>query len=157
MELSKLEEFTTFPQLHLFSHVAKIQNHWPNGFPGRKQAFKCVPVGGGLTLILKRMHKLDLMVVYISSSLKKRGHLSSFFGTRKFINECPSGLITLHEFQRHFCDGTVGSESAEYAEQIFRTLDCNGVSEGPNGFMKCIPATQPYTISKTKMLKRREH
>ncbi|XP_008300999.1 guanylyl cyclase inhibitory protein [Stegastes partitus] len=45
---------------------------------------------------------------------------------RKFINECPSGLITLHEFQRHFCDGTVGSESAEYAEQIFRTLDNNG-------------------------------
>ncbi|XP_041795739.1 guanylyl cyclase inhibitory protein [Chelmon rostratus] len=44
---------------------------------------------------------------------------------RKFINECPSGLITLHEFQRHFCNGTVGSESAEYAEQIFRTLDNN--------------------------------
>ncbi|XP_071393795.1 guanylyl cyclase inhibitory protein [Centroberyx affinis] len=45
---------------------------------------------------------------------------------RKFINECPSGLITLHEFRRHFCDGTVGNESAEYAEQIFRTLDNNG-------------------------------
>ncbi|XP_042267420.1 guanylyl cyclase inhibitory protein [Thunnus albacares] len=44
---------------------------------------------------------------------------------RKFINECPSGLITLHEFQRHFCNGTVGSESAEYAEKIFRTLDTN--------------------------------
>ncbi|XP_047242201.1 guanylyl cyclase inhibitory protein [Girardinichthys multiradiatus] len=45
---------------------------------------------------------------------------------RKFINECPSGLITLHEFQRHFCNGTVGSESTEYAEQIFHTLDNNG-------------------------------
>ncbi|XP_020515866.1 guanylyl cyclase inhibitory protein [Labrus bergylta] len=45
---------------------------------------------------------------------------------RKFIIECPSGLITLHEFQRHFCNGTVGSESAEYAEQLFRTLDNNG-------------------------------
>ncbi|XP_075998705.1 guanylyl cyclase inhibitory protein [Genypterus blacodes] len=45
---------------------------------------------------------------------------------RKFINECPSGLISLHEFQRHFCNGTVGNESAEYAEQIFRTLDSNG-------------------------------
>ncbi|XP_062402457.1 guanylyl cyclase inhibitory protein [Sardina pilchardus] len=45
---------------------------------------------------------------------------------RKFMNECPSGLITLHEFRRHFCDGTAGSESAEYAEQIFRTLDNNG-------------------------------
>ncbi|XP_036375532.1 guanylyl cyclase inhibitory protein [Megalops cyprinoides] len=45
---------------------------------------------------------------------------------RKFMNECPSGLITLHEFRRHFCNGTVGTESAEYAEQIFRTLDNNG-------------------------------
>ncbi|TSK38499.1 Aryl hydrocarbon receptor nuclear translocator-like protein 2 [Bagarius yarrelli] len=44
----------------------------------------------------------------------------------KFLNECPSGLITLHEFRRHFCDGTVGKESTEYAEQIFRTLDSNG-------------------------------
>uniref|UniRef100_A0A673LJL3 Guanylyl cyclase inhibitory protein-like n=1 Tax=Sinocyclocheilus rhinocerous TaxID=307959 RepID=A0A673LJL3_9TELE len=45
---------------------------------------------------------------------------------RKFLNECPSGLITLHEFRRHFCNGTAGKESAEYAEQIFRTLDNNG-------------------------------
>ncbi|XP_059832443.1 guanylyl cyclase inhibitory protein [Hypanus sabinus] len=44
---------------------------------------------------------------------------------RKFIKECPSGLITLHEFRRHFCDGTVGPGSSEYAEQIFRTLDDN--------------------------------
>ncbi|XP_078272677.1 guanylyl cyclase inhibitory protein isoform X2 [Rhinoraja longicauda] len=44
---------------------------------------------------------------------------------RKFIEECPSGLITLHEFRRHFCDGTVGPGSSEYAEQIFRTLDDN--------------------------------
>ncbi|XP_052388230.1 aryl hydrocarbon receptor nuclear translocator-like protein 2 isoform X2 [Carassius gibelio] len=53
---------------------------------------------------------------------------------RKFLNECPSGLITLHEFRRHFCNGTVGKESAEYAEQIFRTLDNNGVlqSSKPN-------------------------
>uniref|UniRef100_A0A8C1G1Y6 Si:ch211-245j22.3 n=1 Tax=Cyprinus carpio TaxID=7962 RepID=A0A8C1G1Y6_CYPCA len=45
---------------------------------------------------------------------------------RKFLNECPSGLITLREFRCHFCNGTVGKESAEYAEQIFRTLDNNG-------------------------------
>ncbi|XP_028669389.1 guanylyl cyclase inhibitory protein [Erpetoichthys calabaricus] len=45
---------------------------------------------------------------------------------RKFINECPSGLITLHEFRTHFCNGTVGHDSSEYAEQIFRTLDSNG-------------------------------
>uniref|UniRef100_A0A3P8Z9Z7 EF-hand domain-containing protein n=1 Tax=Esox lucius TaxID=8010 RepID=A0A3P8Z9Z7_ESOLU len=43
-----------------------------------------------------------------------------------FLNECPSGLITLHEFQRHFCNGTVGKGLAEYAGQMFRTLDNNG-------------------------------
>ncbi|XP_077566842.1 guanylyl cyclase inhibitory protein [Stigmatopora nigra] len=42
-----------------------------------------------------------------------------------FINRCPSGLITLHEFQRHFCHVTMGKESADYAEEIFRTLDNN--------------------------------
>ncbi|XP_069484203.1 guanylyl cyclase inhibitory protein-like isoform X4 [Ambystoma mexicanum] len=45
---------------------------------------------------------------------------------RKFVQECPSGLITLHEFRRQFCDCTVGNESSEYAEQIFRALDNNG-------------------------------
>ncbi|KAM4677776.1 guanylyl cyclase inhibitory protein-like isoform 2-T2 [Discoglossus pictus] len=43
-----------------------------------------------------------------------------------FVQECPSGLITLHEFRKYFCDWTVGDESSEYAEQIFRTLDNNG-------------------------------
>lgn len=50
-----------------------------------------------------------------------------FLSDRKFLNECPSGLITLHEFRRHFCDGTVGMASAQYAEQIFHALDNNGV------------------------------
>ncbi|XP_069822004.1 guanylyl cyclase inhibitory protein-like [Dendropsophus ebraccatus] len=45
---------------------------------------------------------------------------------RKFVQECPSGLITLHEFRKYFCDCTVGSDSSEYAEQIFRALDNNG-------------------------------
>ncbi|KAM4036029.1 guanylyl cyclase inhibitory protein-like [Anomaloglossus baeobatrachus] len=45
---------------------------------------------------------------------------------RKFVQECPSGLITLHEFRKCFCDCTVGKQSSEYAEQIFRTLDDNG-------------------------------
>ncbi|XP_069484201.1 guanylyl cyclase inhibitory protein-like isoform X2 [Ambystoma mexicanum] len=44
----------------------------------------------------------------------------------QFVQECPSGLITLHEFRRQFCDCTVGNESSEYAEQIFRALDNNG-------------------------------
>ncbi|XP_076841116.1 guanylyl cyclase inhibitory protein [Brachyhypopomus gauderio] len=45
---------------------------------------------------------------------------------RKFLNECPSGQIALHEFRQHFCSSTVGTESTEYAEQVFRTLDSNG-------------------------------
>ncbi|KAE8613100.1 hypothetical protein XENTR_v10007566 [Xenopus tropicalis] len=45
---------------------------------------------------------------------------------RKFVQECPSGLITLHEFRKYFCDCTVGTESSEYAEKIFRNLDKNG-------------------------------
>ncbi|XP_072001151.1 guanylyl cyclase inhibitory protein-like isoform X2 [Engystomops pustulosus] len=45
---------------------------------------------------------------------------------RQFVKECPSGLITLHEFRKYFCDHTVGNQSSEYAEQIFRTLDNNG-------------------------------
>ncbi|XP_048113718.1 guanylyl cyclase inhibitory protein [Alosa alosa] len=62
---------------------------------------------------------------------------------RKFMKECPSGLITLHEFRRHFCDGTVGSESAEYAEQIFRTLDNNG--DGVVDFREYVTAISMLT------------
>lgn len=47
------------------------------------------------------------------------------FCARKCFNEFPSGLITLHEFQRHFCNGTGSDESAEYAGQIFCTSDNN--------------------------------
>ncbi|XP_028814556.1 guanylyl cyclase inhibitory protein isoform X1 [Denticeps clupeoides] len=62
---------------------------------------------------------------------------------RKFINECPSGLITLHEFRRHFCNGTVGTESSEYAEQIFRTLDNNG--DGVVDFREYVTAISMLT------------
>lgn len=73
---------------------------------------------------------------------------SFFWYIRKFINECPSGLMTLHEFQRHFCDGTVGQESAEYAKQIFRTLDSNRVRKwlpltlGPVNVVKGVKVEQ---------------
>ncbi|XP_072566452.1 guanylyl cyclase inhibitory protein [Paramormyrops kingsleyae] len=63
--------------------------------------------------------------------------------SRKFIKECPSGLITLHEFRRHFCDGTVGTESAEYAEQIFRTLDNN--EDGVVDFREYVTAISMLT------------
>ncbi|KAK7160374.1 hypothetical protein R3I93_008121 [Phoxinus phoxinus] len=63
---------------------------------------------------------------YKSQNCSEQKITTDAFCNLKFLNECPSGLITLHEFRRHFCNGTVGKESAEYAEQIFRTLDNNG-------------------------------
>ncbi|XP_063786145.1 guanylyl cyclase inhibitory protein-like [Pseudophryne corroboree] len=67
----------------------------------------------------------------VKVSLNKIGRLTlfyriSFVFCRKFVQECPSGLITLHEFRKYFCDCTVGNESSEYAEQLFRALDNNG-------------------------------
>ncbi|XP_062317113.1 guanylyl cyclase inhibitory protein [Osmerus eperlanus] len=62
---------------------------------------------------------------------------------RKFMSECPSGLITLHEFRHHFCKGTAGHESAEYAEQIFRTLDNNG--DGVVDFKEYVTAISMLT------------
>ncbi|XP_061138062.1 guanylyl cyclase inhibitory protein [Syngnathus typhle] len=59
------------------------------------------------------------------SHWKEKNITELYEWSRMFIHECPSGLITLHEFQRHFCNVTVGMQSAEYAEEIFRTLDKN--------------------------------
>ncbi|KAK7151964.1 hypothetical protein R3I94_008335 [Phoxinus phoxinus] len=67
-----------------------------------------------------------LRTSYTSQNCSEQKITTDAFCNLKFLNECPSGLITLHEFRRHFCNGTVGKESAEYAEQIFRTLDNNG-------------------------------
>lgn len=45
---------------------------------------------------------------------------------KKFVTECPSGLLFLHEFRRFFgVDPT--AEAAEYAERVFRAFDKNGV------------------------------
>lgn len=46
---------------------------------------------------------------------------------RRFVNECPSGLLFLHEFKRFFGVDPTG-EAAEYAERMFRAFDNNGVS-----------------------------
>ncbi|XP_049578253.1 guanylyl cyclase inhibitory protein [Syngnathus scovelli] len=59
------------------------------------------------------------------SHWKEKNITELYEWSRMFIHKCPSGLITLHEFQRHFCNVTVGMQSAEYAEEIFRTLDKN--------------------------------
>lgn len=48
---------------------------------------------------------------------------------KKFVTECPSGQLFLHEFKRFFGVDPTG-EAAEYAERMFRAFDKNGV-RGP--------------------------
>lgn len=45
---------------------------------------------------------------------------------KKFILECPSGVLFLHEFKRFFGVDPTGDVS-EYAENMFRAFDRNGV------------------------------
>uniref|UniRef100_A0A3P8RIZ6 Guanylyl cyclase-activating protein 2 n=1 Tax=Amphiprion percula TaxID=161767 RepID=A0A3P8RIZ6_AMPPE len=44
---------------------------------------------------------------------------------RKFVLECPSGVLYLHEFKRFFGVDPTG-EASEYAENMFRAFDKNG-------------------------------
>ncbi|KAM8877524.1 guanylyl cyclase-activating protein 2-like [Synchiropus picturatus] len=44
---------------------------------------------------------------------------------RRFVTECPSGLLFLHEFKRFFGVETTG-EASDYAECMFRAFDTNG-------------------------------
>ncbi|KAJ8252023.1 hypothetical protein COCON_G00213350 [Conger conger] len=44
---------------------------------------------------------------------------------RKFVTECPSGVLFLHEFKRFFKIDPTG-EASEYAENMFRAFDKNG-------------------------------
>ncbi|XP_030582247.1 guanylyl cyclase-activating protein 2-like [Archocentrus centrarchus] len=44
---------------------------------------------------------------------------------KRFVIECPSGLLFLHEFKRFFGVATTG-EASEYAENMFRAFDKNG-------------------------------
>lgn len=45
---------------------------------------------------------------------------------KKFVTECPSGVLFLHEFKRFFGVDASG-EASEYAENMFRAFDKNGV------------------------------
>uniref|UniRef100_A0A3B5BI76 Guanylyl cyclase-activating protein 2 n=1 Tax=Stegastes partitus TaxID=144197 RepID=A0A3B5BI76_9TELE len=44
---------------------------------------------------------------------------------KRFVLECPSGLLFLHEFKRFFGVDPTG-EASEYAENMFRAFDKNG-------------------------------
>lgn len=45
---------------------------------------------------------------------------------KKFVTECPSGVLFIHEFKRFFGIDPTG-EVSEYAESMFRAFDKNGV------------------------------
>lgn len=46
---------------------------------------------------------------------------------KKFMTECPSGQLTLHEFKQFFGLRGLDSEANAYIEQMFRTFDMNKV------------------------------
>lgn len=47
---------------------------------------------------------------------------------KKFMIECPSGQLTLHEFKQFFGLKGLDPEASAYIEQMFRTFDMNKVS-----------------------------
>lgn len=51
---------------------------------------------------------------------------------KKFMTECPSGQLTLHEFKQFFGLRGLDNEANAYIEQMFRTFDMNKV-----GFCIC--------------------
>lgn len=46
---------------------------------------------------------------------------------KKFMTECPSGQLTLHEFKQFFGLKGLDPEANAYIEQMFRTFDMNKV------------------------------
>lgn len=46
---------------------------------------------------------------------------------KKFVVECPSGTLFMHEFKAFF-GVTNNKEAADYIENMFRAFDKNGVS-----------------------------
>lgn len=46
---------------------------------------------------------------------------------KKFMTECPSGQLTLHEFKQFFGLRGLSGDANSYIEQMFRTFDMNKV------------------------------
>lgn len=51
---------------------------------------------------------------------------------KKFMTECPSGQLTLHEFKQFFGLRGLSLEANAYIEQMFKTFDMNKVWEEKN-------------------------
>ncbi|XP_037551772.1 guanylyl cyclase-activating protein 1 isoform X1 [Nematolebias whitei] len=57
---------------------------------------------------------------------------------KKFMTECPSGQLTLHEFKQFFGLKGLDQEANAYIEQMFRTFDMN--KDGYIDFMEYVAA-----------------
>ncbi|MGH0173037.1 UNVERIFIED_CONTAM: hypothetical protein FKN15_001927 [Acipenser sinensis] len=57
---------------------------------------------------------------------------------KKFMKECPSGQLTLHEFKQFFGLRGLDPEANAYIEQMFRTFDMN--KDGYIDFMEYVAA-----------------
>nr|XP_015816177.1 guanylyl cyclase-activating protein 1 isoform X1 [Nothobranchius furzeri] len=57
---------------------------------------------------------------------------------KKFMTECPSGQLTLHEFKQFFGLKGLDPEANAYIEQMFRTFDMN--KDGYIDFMEYVAA-----------------
>ncbi|XP_030632322.1 guanylyl cyclase-activating protein 1 [Chanos chanos] len=57
---------------------------------------------------------------------------------KKFMIECPSGQLTLHEFKQFFGLRGLDPEANAYIEQMFRTFDMN--KDGTIDFMEYVAA-----------------
>lgn len=64
---------------------------------------------------------------------------------KKFVVECPSGTLFMHEFKRFF-KVTGNEEATQYVEGMFRAFDKNGVRSpagGPVTFPSLSPSDSP--------------
>ncbi|XP_014063671.1 guanylyl cyclase-activating protein 1 [Salmo salar] len=57
---------------------------------------------------------------------------------KKFMTECPSGQLTLHEFKQFFGLRGLDAEANAYIEQMFRTFDMN--KDGYIDFLEYVAA-----------------
>uniref|UniRef100_A0A2K5RZX2 Guanylyl cyclase-activating protein 2 n=1 Tax=Cebus imitator TaxID=2715852 RepID=A0A2K5RZX2_CEBIM len=62
---------------------------------------------------------------------------------KKFVMECPSGTLFMHEFKRFF-KVTEDEEASQYVEGMFRAFDKNGVRhpEGKGQWLQGLPSIQ---------------
>lgn len=61
---------------------------------------------------------------------------------KKFVVECPSGTLFMHEFKSFF-GVTDNKEAADYIENMFRAFDKNGVSIN----IRCVNVCALYIVT----------